>query len=58
MPTRTPWWPGLRQHEAVQVEGHFPVEGLRPKDLKQLCIEVGELADRLGTRSPPSTAGP
>ena len=35
-------------HSAVWVEGHFPVEGLRPKDLKQLCIEVGELADHLG----------
>ena len=36
------------QHSAVWVEGHFPVEGLRAKDLKQLCIEVGELADHLG----------
>ena len=34
-------------HGGVWVEGHFPVEGLRLKDLKQLCIEVGELADRL-----------
>ena len=36
------------QHEAVWVEGHFPVEGLRAKDLKQLCREVGDLADHLG----------
>ncbi len=36
------------QSEAVWVEGHFPVEGLRAKDLKQLCTEVGELADHLG----------
>ena len=36
------------EHSAVWVEGHLPVEGLRSKDLKQLCIEVGELADRLG----------
>ena len=35
-------------HGGVWVEGHFPVEGLRPKDLKQLCLEVGQLADRLG----------
>ncbi len=36
------------QSEHVSVEGHFPVEGLRAKDLKQLCTEVGELADHLG----------
>ncbi len=36
------------QHEAVWVEGHFPVEGLRVKDLEQLCREVGHLADHLG----------
>ena len=36
------------QHDAIWVEGHFPVEGLRPKDLKQLCTEVGGLADHLG----------
>ena len=36
------------QHDAVWVEGHFPIEGLRVKDLKQLCREVGDLADHLG----------
>ncbi len=36
------------QHEAVWVEGHLPIEGLRLKDLKQLCREVGDLADHLG----------
>ena len=36
------------EHSAVWVEGHLPVEGLRPKDLKQLCREVGDLADHLG----------
>ena len=35
-------------HSAVWVEGHFPIEGLRVKDLKQLCREVGDLADHLG----------
>ena len=35
-------------HGGVWVEGHFPVEGLSPKDLEQLCLEVGQLADRLG----------
>ena len=35
-------------HHAVWVEGHFPIEGLRVKDLKQLCREVGDLADHLG----------
>ncbi len=24
------------------------MEGLTPRDLKQLCVEVGDLADRLG----------
>ena len=36
------------QHEAVWVEGHLPVEGLRVKDVRQLCREVGDLADHLG----------
>ena len=36
------------QHHSVWVEGHFPVEGLRAKDLEQLCREVGDLADHLG----------
>ena len=35
-------------HGGVWVEGHFPIEGLPAKDLKQLCVEVGDLADRLG----------
>ena len=26
------------EHSAVWVEGHFPIEGLRVKDLKQLCL--------------------
>ncbi len=36
------------EHSAVWVEGQLPIEGLRPKDLKQLCREVGDLADHLG----------
>ena len=36
------------EHSAVWVEGHVPVEGLRVMDLKQLCREVGDLADHLG----------
>ena len=35
-------------NRAVWVDGHFPVEGLEVEDLRQLCTEVGELADHLG----------
>ncbi len=35
-------------HEAVFVEGHLPVEGVRAIDLEQLCREVGDLTDHLG----------
>ena len=36
------------EHQAVWVEGHFPIDGLSPRDLKHLCKEVGDLADHLG----------
>ena len=36
------------QQNAGWAEGHFPVEGLRPKNLEQLGTEVQDLADHLG----------
>lgn len=35
-------------HDRLAVEGVLPVEGLTPVDLRDLCLEVGGVADEVG----------
>ena len=37
----------VSQHRLV-VEGVLPVDGLTPEDLRDLCVEVGGVADQVG----------
>ena len=36
-------------HDRVVVEGVLAVDGLSPEDLRELCLEVGTIADEVGT---------
>ena len=36
------------RHKTVVVEGVLPVDDLTPERIRELCVEVGETADRVG----------